>query len=565
MKQTLGIAIIAIIICSTFTAIPFAKSATSYRDAYSGSININWLEYERQRNPNFNPFYFTGYVLSQINSKYGVSFNYIKLDFELTSTTDYTTLINQMNYYVPTFAQYFSQKLIIQLSGIRSTHQLLTQQQANSLYSQIASILNPHSSKIIVFAGENELEGNTTCPLCGAIGGQVAFNNNVTAMIEYAKLLYGTWKQYSTIPFTHSAVAPWHHNIYTVYDGFWFGSMAKNTYLNYINQTQDILAWTVWWNTDGAQYLGTLRSQLGKQVIIAEHNFHNPSHAIGIMNNFGIANVIAFSWYCLVGTDIQVLYDWACEEHNVYKHSWFPMAKVATASIPQGNYFGVMNTWHDLSLQGYQNAWSAYVNTYVYAQRSFSISTVGYDAFECFANFEAVATQTGDIEFMTVGTSDSKYYTIGAQIYTDRTFRIFFKYITAGGGSFTVYYGARDLTYMNTWWKLRIYHNRGTIWFIINDQLWLAQGNSDISSRTFTSVTFGDRSATVASKIYLDHFKLWTSSDGSNWYMQFEEQFENNLNGWTKYLSPTTQPSFIDTTNGFYLDYASIYAAHQIS
>ncbi|MCX8151390.1 MAG: hypothetical protein N3D85_07840 [Candidatus Bathyarchaeota archaeon] len=564
MRKTLAIGTIALILCSIFTTMPNGQSATSYRDAYSGSININWLEAQRQQNPNFNPFTFVSYALSQINTKYGISFNYLKLDFELSSTTNFTPLLNQIDYYVPTFAQSFSQRLIIQLSGIRSTHQVLTQQQAQSLYSQIASRLNTYSNRIVAFSGENELEGNTTCPICGAVGGQEAFNGNLTAMIEYAKMLYNSWKQYSSIPFTHSAVAPWHVTTTTVYGGFWFDSMTKTQYTSYLNQSQDILCWTIWWNTDGAQYLGTLRSQLAKQVIVAEHNFHDPNHATGIMNNFGISNVIAFSWYCLVGNDIQVLYDWGCGTHNLYKHSWFPMAKVTTTIIPEGNYFGVLNTWHDLSLQGYQNAWSAYVYTYVYAQRGLLFPTTGYDAFECFANFEAVATQVGDIEFMTVGTSDGLFYTIGARIYPDRTFQIFFKYIPAGGGSFTVYYSTRDLTYMNTWWKLRMYHNRGTIWFIINDNLWLVQGNGDINNRIFTSITFGDRSTTVASKIYLDHLKIWTSSDGNNWNLQFEERFENNLNGWSRIYSPTVQPSFIDTTNGFYVDYSSCYSAHRI-
>lgn len=564
MKKTLAYATMVLILCSIFTAIPNGNSATSYRDAYSGSINILWLENQRQQNPNFNPFNFISYALSQINAKYGITFNYLKLDFDLTSTTNFTPLLNQIDYYVPTFAQSFSQRLIIQLSGIRTTHQLLTQQQAQSLYSQIASRLNQYASRIVAFSGENELEGNTTCPICGAIGGQEAFNGNVTAMISYAKMLHDTWRLYSTIPFTHSAVAPWNQNSTAVYGGFWFNGMTKTQYLTYLNQSQDILAWTIWWNTDGAQYLGTLRSQLGKQVIVSEHNFHDPAHARGIMDNFGISNIIAFSWYCLVGNDLQVLYDWACGTHNLYKHSWFPMAKVITTTIPEGNYFGVLNTWHDLSLQGYQNAWSAYVGTQVYATRSISISTSGYDAFECYANFEAVATQTGDIEFMTVSTSDGRSYTLGARINTDRTFNIFYKYITAGGGSFTVYYNTRDLTYMNTWWRITMYHTRSTITLLINGSPWITQGNSDISSRTFTSVIFGDRSSTVASKIYLDHLKIWTSTDGNNWNLQFEERFENNLNGWNRIFNPIIQPSFIDTTNGFYVDYSSCYSAQRV-
>ena len=562
-KALIGIAIATLLIISAFATIQ-VSGQTSYRSKYGATININFLENKRQQDPNFNPFNFISYTLSQISTKYGITFPYLKLDFDLLSVSDYTQLLNQIDYYVHNFMQTFpTTNFMIQLSVIRQTHQCLNTYQMHSLFYNIAYRINPYYSRIIAFAGENELEGNTTCPICGRAGGEIAFGGSVTAMINYANALYNTWKCYSGIPFTHSSVAPWHHDTNNVYGGFWFGSMPKNTYLNYIASTQDINAWTIWWNTDGAQYLGEVNQILGRQAIVSEHNFHDPNHAIGIMNNFG-NRLLAFNWFTLVRDDMQVMYDWGCGEHGLFKYSWFPLAKVPTCSIPEGNYHGVVNTWHDLSLQGYQDAWKAYVSTYVYATKSINIATSGYDAFECYANFEGVATQTGDIEFMTVGTSDGRSYTIGAQIYTDRTFRIFFKYITAGGGSFTVYYNLRDLTYMNTWWRLTMYHARGVIYFMINGDLWLVQGNSDISSRTFTNVIFGDRSSTVASKIYLDHLKLWTSTDGSNWVLRFEERFENNLSGWSKIYSPIPQPSTIDVSNGFFVDYASCYSAHQV-
>ncbi|MGF3573536.1 MAG: hypothetical protein ACQXXG_08990 [Candidatus Bathyarchaeia archaeon] len=564
MKK-IAIGIILLMLCSIFATIPAGQSATSYRDAYSGSININWLETQRQQNPNFNPFNFISYALSQINTKYGITFNYLKLDFDLTSTTNFTPLLNQIDYYVPTFAQSFNQRLIIQLSNIRTTHQLLTQQQTQSLYSQIASRLNTYSSRIIAFSGENELEGNTTCPICGAIGGQEAFNGNVTAMIEYAKMLRNTWKQYSSIPFTHSAVAPWNHNNTAVYGGFWFNGMTKSAYVNYINQTQDILSWTIWWNTDGAQYLGTLRSQLGKQVIVAEHNFHDPNHAIGIMNNFGISNVVAFNWYCLVGNDIQVLYDWGCSSHNLYKHSWFPMAKVITTTIPEGNYFGVLNTWHDLSLQGYQNAWCAWVQGYTYATKTINVPTNGYDAFEVTANFEAVTTENdAEIEFFTVITSDGLWYKIGASVNTDRTFRIMVQYINNQNSYSTVYSTTKTITDMNTWFKILVFHTASSLSVYINNQLLTTVYNANTASKTFITSRFGDGSQQLAGKLYVDHLKLFTSSNGINWNLTFEERFENNLNGWSKYYYPTVQPSFIDTTNGFYIDYPSCYSASRV-
>jgi hypothetical protein len=564
MKKTLAVVTIAMILCSIFATIPNGQSTTSYRDAYSGSINIGWLETQRQQNPNFNPFNFISYALSQINTKYGITFNYLKLDFDLTSTSNFTPLLDQMDYYLPTFAQSFSQRLIIQLSVIRSTHQLLTQQQVQSLYSQIASRLNTYSSRIMAFSGENELEGNTTCPICGAIGGQEAFNGNVTLMISYAKMLHDTWKQYSNIPFTHSAVAPWQTTSTTVYGGFWFDSMSKTQYITYLNQSQDILAWTIWWNTDGAQYLGTLRSQLGKQVIVSEHNFYDPDHAKGIMDNFGISNIIAFSWYCLVGNDLQVLYDWGCSSHNLYKHSWFPMAKVITTTIPEGNYFGVLNTWHDLSLQGYQNAWSAWVNTYTYATKTINVPTVGYDAFEVTANFEAVTTENNaELEFFTV-TSNSGWYKIGASVNTDRTFRLMVQYINDQNGYSTVYSSTKSLTEMNKWFRILVYHTSSYLSVYIDNQLLTTVSNANTASRTFSMARFGDGDYSLAGKLYVDHLKLFTSSNGINWNLAFEERFENNLSGWTKNYSPATQPSFIDTTNGFYVDYSSCYSAHQI-
>jgi len=565
MKRAIAIVLVAVIAASFLAIYPVHAQ---YRNYYSVSINVGFLETQRQRNPSFDSRNFVQYALTQIQSRYNIAFQYLKFDFDLNSATDYSLLLSQLNYYIPYFATYAPQRLIVQLSIIRQLHVTLTDSQLRTLYSGIASILNQYSNRIVVFAGENELEGNTTCPICGRIGGQEAFGGNVYNMIGYAQLLHDTWHLYSNIPFTHSAVAPWHETPYTVYGGFWFDEMSKVQYKDYINRTQDILAWTIWWNTDGAQYLGILRNELGKQVIVSEHNYYDPAHALGIMSNFGLQNLVAFNWYCLVGYDTQILYDWACSTHNLYKHSWFPMVKVPITTNPEGSYFCVLNTWHDLSLRGYQESYWYWASAISYAYRPISVTSTGYDAYEVFVNFEAVTKTDGaELEFLKAIASDGTYYNIGARVYTDRTFQFMFQYVQSDGTSiFTVLHDRKSLTEMNKWFRLTIYHTRGTITIMIDGQLWITQGNSYSGTKTLTTIRFGDLSTQAVATIYLDHVKIWTSTDGATWTLRFEERFENGLGNWYKVFSPTTQPSFIDTAKwDFYIDYPSLYSAYSIN
>jgi len=537
-----------------------------YRNVYCASISIKFLEEYREQNPSFNPFDFIYFALNQIQNRYGITFQYLKLDFEVYA--DYYMLLQQMWEYIPYIATYYPQNLIIQLGIVRNTHQCWTQQDANFLYHYIASLLNEYSNKIVAFLGENELEGNTTCPICGQIGGYEAFRGNVQNMIDYAIMLRQTWDSYSNIPFAVTCVAPWHHNATHVYGGFWFNGMDKSTYYNYISQSCEVLAWTIWWNTDGAQYLGVLQNSLNRPVIVAEHNFWNPNDAKGIMDNFGLSDIIAFSWYTLLGSDLQVLYDWACQTHGLYKHSWFPMVKIPTYTNPEGSYFGVLNTWHDLSYQGYQESYWYWANAQAIAYKYVNIpSNYGYDAFEVYANFEAV-TKTSDAEvvFMLVAISETQYYEIGARVNTDRTFRLIFKYVNSNNGITEYQTSPYTVNLMNTWFRLTLCHMRSTIYIMINTELEVILYNGNTASKTFLTVWFGDANSDLVGKIYLDHMKIWTSANGNTWNLVFQERFENSLSEWYKSFSPLEQPTFIDTAKwDWFIDYSSIYSAYKIN
>jgi len=541
------------------------QSKKYYGKYYGISINVGVLEDVKNKYPDFDPIDFIWYYLRELRTRYGMDFRYLKFSFDFWNGTSISDLCSLIENYVGHFATYYDYKILVQLGALRHTSQKFDDTFLNALYGNIAVVLNSYSDKIVAFIGENELEGNTTCPICGKIHGYSAFNGNVSDMIAYAKKLHDTWHKYSNIPFTHSAVAPWNANSTHVYEAFWFKGMDKSTYKTYLDESQDILCWNSWYYDSGTQYLQTLANELNKQVIIAEHSNFDPEVLRQIIDGFG-DKLITVCLYEFARYDKQILFDWACPEHygeGYTKHSLFAMVKIPVDDAPEGYYFGIASAWNDLD-QKHVKWYDKFANGSCFANRSLNLQSNGIETFSVWVNFQAVVDENAYypynyVAFARFCISSDKYFSLGALVYYNQTFRFCFEWLNSTGQAYWYLSSSYNITCFNQWYHLKLIHNQTEITCQINNQTVFTANNGVNQGSIFKEVRFGEWSSKIAITLYVDDIQLWFDDN-----LVFRETFENPMDDWVKWIYPLHAPIYIDRGKFGWIDYICVYQAQNL-